>query len=404
MLKDKLEIFIITYNREKYLKHTLEQVYSKKSPIRDFKITILDNKSTDGSAELIDNAIADFPNSKHVIHNRNIGGNGNIARCYELASMEYFWILCDDDEINFGNWAGVEKAILEDNADCVVVSNYVHPKQGVGQLMGQLSFVPAGIYKTENLTDTVMQNISFQISCCFPQLALVCKLINDNKKFVILDDWIVQMVEHPAVSSYSRGMDNDKHPLMANMTWSMGFMKTIQMIKDEKTRELIIEQYHNENGIYMLHPNTFLNENIKCANSSFSNQQEFYCLLPNRLKLLYSYGSSSGLFSNEFTEKINGLQAELVRESLTYRTGKIFLFIPKTVLKIFRKILHICRGGCKHLHEFYQNRKSFICKIESHSSRYRFTGNFALDLFYSERNVGKTIPSAEFSFAGGIYA
>ena len=133
-------------------------------------------------------------------------------------------------------------------------------------------------------------------------------------------------------------------------------------------------------------------------------QQEFYCLLPNRLKLLYSYGSSSGLFSNELTEKINGLQAELVRESLTYRTGKIFLFIPKTVLKIFRKILHICRGGCKHLHEFYQNRKSFICKIESHSSRYRFTGNFALDLFYSEKNVGKTIPSAEFSFAGGIYA
>ena len=350
MLKDKLEIFIITYNREKYLKHTLEQVYSKKSPIRDFKITILDNKSTDGSAELIDNAIADFPNSKHVIHNRNIGGNGNIARCYELASMEYFWILCDDDEINWqwSTWSQVESAV-EQGADAIVVSNYINPKENVAQLLGQLSFVPAGIYKTENLTDTVMQNISFQISCCFPQLALVCKLINDGKKIVILDDWIVQMVEHPAVSSYSRGMDTDKHPLMANMTWSLGFMKTIQMIKDEKTRELIIEQYHNENGIYMLHPNTFLNENIKGGNGSFSNRQEFYGLLPDRLKLLYSYETSCGSFSYELADslagKINGLEAELVRKSFNYRVGKLILFVPKLILKPFRKLLHICRGG-----------------------------------------------------------
>ena len=348
MLKDKLEIFIITYNREKYLKHTLEQVYSKKSPIRDFKITILDNKSTDGSAELIDKAIADFPNSKHVIHNRNIGGNGNIARCYELASMEYFWILCDDDEIDWqwSTWSQVESAV-EQGADAIVVSNYINPKENVAQLLGQLSFVPAGIYKTENLTDTVMQNISFQISCCFPQLALVCKLINDGKKIVILDDWIVQMVEHPAVSSYSRGMDTDKHPLMANMTWSLGFMKTIQMLKDEKTRELIIEQYHNENGIYMLHPNTFLNENIKGGNGSFSNRQEFYGLLPDRLKLLYSYETSCGSFSYELADslagKINGLEAELVRKSFNYRVGKLILFIPKLILKPFRKILHIGR-------------------------------------------------------------
>lgn len=341
MLKDKLEIFIITYNRKKYLEHTLQQVYSKKSPIRDFQITILDNKSSDGTSELIDKTIADFPNSKHVIHNRNIGGNGNIARCYELASKEYFWILCDDDELDFGNWNAVEKAILEENADCVVVSNYIHPKQNVAQLLGQLSFVPAGIYKTENLTDTVMQNIGFQISCCFPQLALVCKLINDNKKFVILDDWIVKMVEHPAVASYTRGMDSDKHPLMANMIWSMGFMKTIQMIKDEKLRETIIEQYHNENGSYMLHPNVFLGENITLGNRSYVNQMEYYSLLPDRLKLLYSYVTSIKMHSdeimNDYARKISNIQADLVRNSFNYRVGKAILFLPKLFLRPFRK-------------------------------------------------------------------
>lgn len=349
MLKDKLEIFIITYNRKKYLEHTLHQVYAKGSPVRDFHITILDNKSTDGSSELIDKTIADFPNSKHIIHNRNIGGNANIARCYELAQKDYFWILCDDDEIDFRAWESVEEAILKEDADAVVVSNYIHPKQGTAQLLGQLSFVPAGIYKTENLTDTVMQNIGFQISCYFPQLALVCKLINDGKKFVILDDWIVQMVEHPTVSSYSRGMDDDKHPLMANMTWSLGFLKTIQMIRDEKLRGEIIEQYHNENGTYMLHPNTFITENIKLANGSFTNCMEFYSLLPDRIKLLYSYETSCASFSYELTDslagKINGLQAELVRKSFNYRVGQIVLFLPKLILKPFRKILHIGKGG-----------------------------------------------------------
>lgn len=370
MLNDKLEIFIITYNRKEKLKHTLSKVYSKKSPIRDFKITILDNKSTDGTSELIDEAIAEFPNSKHIIHNRNIGGNGNIARCYELASKEYFWILCDDDEIewSFSSWAQVEQAINE-GADAIVVSNYINPKESVAQLLGQLSFVPAGIYKTANLTDTVMQNINFQISCCFPQLALVCKLINDNKKFVILDDWIVKMLPNFADASYSRGMDSDKHPLMANMTWSIGFLKTIQMIKDEKLREEIIETYHNENGIFMLHPNVFINENIKGGNNSFLNQQEFYSLLPDRLKFLYSYETAAGRLSFEQSDlllsKISNLQADLVKKSFNYRVGRIVLFVPKLILKpiykLYRKICRLIAGGVQQYSLIFSHITKAFC-------------------------------------------
>lgn len=279
MLKDKLEIFIITYNRKVYLEHTLQQVYSENSPIRDFQITILDNKSTDGSSELIDNVIADFHNSKHIIHNRNIGGNANIARCYELASKEYFWILCDDDEIDWTYWHDVEKAIFEEKADAVVVSNYINPKENVAQLLGQLSFVPAGIYKTENLTDTVMQNISYQISCCFPQLSLVCKLINDNKKFVILDEWIVQMVEHPSISSYSRGMDSDKHPLMANMTWATGMMITLQLLHDVKLRKFLLKNLYLGNAEKMLLPKSFLRHNEHNGHYSRYNLCIYKCFL-----------------------------------------------------------------------------------------------------------------------------
>ena len=331
MLKEKLEIFIITYNRKQYLIHTLEQIYAQTSPVRDFQITILDNKSTDGTSELIDKAIADFPNSSHVTHNRNIGGNGNIARCYELASKEYFWILCDDDEIDFDAWRDVEKAILEEHADCVVVSNYIDPKRNIAQLLGQLSFVPAGIYKTENLTDTVMQNIEFQISCCFPQLALVCKLINDNKKFVILDNWIVKMVEHCAISSYTREMDSDKHPLMANMTWSLGFLKTIQMIRDDKLREQIVYNYQNEKKKFMLHPDTFFFNNELLGIESFENMQEYYSLLPDKMKLIFTY--------LDYLMTRSKYNSKLVECSWNYRIGSVVLFLPKLLLRLLRILL-----------------------------------------------------------------
>lgn len=195
-----------------------------------------------------------------------------------------------------------------------------------------------------------MQNIMFQISCYFPQLALVCKLINDDKKIVILDDWIVKMCLHVETSSYYRGMDSDKHPLMANMTWALGFIRTLQLIKDEKIRTEIIEQFQNENGVYMLHPNIFLQENemvnAKTGNNSFINKVEYYSLLPDRMKLLYSYESACGFYSNEISNRlegrVNNLEIENAKlkvfNSWNFTVGRIILFIPKLFISPFRMI------------------------------------------------------------------
>ena len=108
-LKNKLDIILITYNRKKFLTRTLEQIFSEKSPIKNLDITILNNVSTDGSTELINEYCQKFPNIKHVIHNHNIGGNANIARAFEIASKDYVWVLCDDDFYNWENWAEIER-------------------------------------------------------------------------------------------------------------------------------------------------------------------------------------------------------------------------------------------------------------------------------------------------------
>jgi glycosyltransferase involved in cell wall biosynthesis len=98
MLKDILEIFLITYNRKIYLQKTFNQIFANSSPIKNFDITILNNKSTDGTTELIEKYREKFNNIKHIIHNRNIGGNANIARAFELATKNmsgyYVTMIC----------------------------------------------------------------------------------------------------------------------------------------------------------------------------------------------------------------------------------------------------------------------------------------------------------------------
>lgn len=330
-----LEIFLITYNRKEKLQNTLKKIYSDDSPIRNFKITILDNKSTDGSSELINSFISNYPNSKHIIHNRNIGGNANIARCYELAMYKYFWILCDDDDINWTNWQAVEQEIEADK-DIIVVSNYLNPKENLAQLIGQLSFVPAGIYKTSMLNDTIMQNIEFQISTMFPQLSLVCAGINKNANIAILDTPIVKMV-YNTNSSYTRGMSQtEKHPLMANMCWPIGFLKSIQMINDKEKIKFIIENLKLENGEQVLYPDSFIDVNKKICNSSFFNEAEYFALLPEKQKLMfvYDYYKQKSLKNTDFSFYENSeLKYQKIVNSTTYKLGSLLLYLPKKLLR-----------------------------------------------------------------------
>jgi len=284
-LKNTLEIILVTYNRKEHLQNTFDQIFAENSPIKNLDITILDNKSTDGTTELIQEYVKKFPNIKHVIHNRNIGGNANIARAFEIASQKYVWILCDDDEYDWTYWHEVEQAI-ENDYDAVVVANYLNPKKDVAQLVKQLTFVPAGIYKTENITDTVMVNAEFNLSNMFAQLAITCHLINENKKIYICDNWIVNMVPHGGEETYTRGLDGAKHPLMSNMLWHVGFINSMHMIKDAKQRSFIIDKVSLHKN-WVSHYYYFFAINEKIANNSFKNICDIFCGMNFRQKFFF---------------------------------------------------------------------------------------------------------------------
>lgn len=237
VLKDDLEIFLITYNRELYLKRTLKLLFALNSPVRDCQITVLDNKSPDRTAALVKRYQKRFPNLELITHNRNISGNGNICRAMELASKKYFWILCDDDSYDWTHWDEIQSG-LEDGFDAVLTErNSPSNDLETPVLLNEMSFVPACIYKTENLTDVVMQNAMVNIYASFPHLALATMLINENKRILIPEHTVIrQGFALKGAASYVRGLKRNVHFRQSHVNLFSGYINSYQMIADKKLR------------------------------------------------------------------------------------------------------------------------------------------------------------------------
>ena len=205
--KDKLQIVLITYNRERYLSETLSTLFSEASPVKDFDITILDNHSTDGTRALVEKHQSTHPNLKYICHNRNIGGNANIARAFEIATREYLWIICDDDDYDWSAWNGVENAI-EENHNVICVADFNIPKDkrtDAAHLIHQMTFLPSVIINTSLLTAEALRNIYDTTIFMFPHLAPIIMHVNQGGKIFLAPKPIVHFGEHRADSSFIRG-------------------------------------------------------------------------------------------------------------------------------------------------------------------------------------------------------
>ena len=243
-MKNRLQIYLITYDRKKLLEKTLEQIFDESSPICGYDITILDNASTDGTSELIEEYAKRFSNIKHIRHSVNIGGNANICRAYELAAhcgKEYAWVLCDDDFYDFSNWKEVEENIQK-GKDIICLADYSFPsvqdkENKVCQLF-QLTFVPACIFRTDIITDSVLMNMYESIFTMFQQLCPVIKVINNAGEIHVLSKPVVfnGMKQHSGNHdvSFTRGSEKTLVTERKRKTiWMLGFVNILTLLDDK---------------------------------------------------------------------------------------------------------------------------------------------------------------------------
>jgi len=93
---DDIDIFILSYNRGEMIGATIQSLLNQ--TLDGFKITILDNASTDNTAEVVaalNSARLDFCTVP-----ANLGAVKNFKRTQELASKKYLMIFHDDDQLH----------------------------------------------------------------------------------------------------------------------------------------------------------------------------------------------------------------------------------------------------------------------------------------------------------------
>lgn len=242
-LKDKLDIFLITYNRCEELQDTLNELLSENSPIKDYSIKIIDNNSTDDTYNIVQLFRQKYSNLSYEKNKYNIGGNANIMKAFYEAEKEYVWVLADNDHYCWDSWHEVEKAI-EEGMDAIVVSNYGCPEISVAQLYNQATFLPGVIYKTSNIDDTVMGNMAYNISNMFPHSALFAKLINKNGNIYITKKGIVAIGDNRDKKTgkhvYTRGYSELMHPYLKEMSWLTGYANSILLLNNKKIRNICL--------------------------------------------------------------------------------------------------------------------------------------------------------------------
>jgi len=285
-LKDKLGIVLITYNRKDFLEKTFQQIFANNSPIKDFEITILNNASTDGTDDLINEYCLKIPNLKHIKNKINIGGNANIVKAYtEYSNKDYIWLLCDNDTYNWDSWHEVENAI-ENDFDCILTKNC---KNTNSEIFHQANFAPSCIYKTKNITTTVVENMYDNIRNLFPHLALIAKNINDGNKFYIVKKDIVNIGINPELKTmYIRDLIQDEVPKSRRMIfWSVGFFNSIELIKDRKKQiEIIDGLRHFHKSLFELFK-TIIIYNQELRDDYFYNLQQIFRVLSFKQKLKF---------------------------------------------------------------------------------------------------------------------
>lgn len=131
----RLDVFILSYNRADFLLETLESL--KAQTFQDFRIIVLDNASTDHTAEVV----RDFSQKRSAIlhqHPTNIGWLDNFLKVGSLAEPDWVMAFHDDDIIH-PRYIECAMAALDSHPNCrLIASNYVGvEKPALAALFGQ---------------------------------------------------------------------------------------------------------------------------------------------------------------------------------------------------------------------------------------------------------------------------
>lgn len=170
----KLDVYILTYNRAKYLSETIRSVLNQS--YSEFTLYILDNCSTDDTPSVVTEFIDE--RLHYIRHEKNIGGIGNLNYALEHCKADYCVIFHDDD-LMCEDFLMKEVEILESNEDIDIVSCNCFNIDENSNVIEKEYPICKDIFFTD--FDKMLDDyLMFQKTLCFPTIMYRMKMVRDN--------------------------------------------------------------------------------------------------------------------------------------------------------------------------------------------------------------------------------
>lgn len=130
-LEKLFSICIPTYNREKFLRNSLESLYRQLNNANREQVEVMvsNNCSTDGTHELVQEYIARGMHLTYFCNEKNLGADGNILQCIYRAQGKYVLVLGDDDLFLPGAVDTLLEILKQDDYGAVYISGRPYREQ-----------------------------------------------------------------------------------------------------------------------------------------------------------------------------------------------------------------------------------------------------------------------------------
>ncbi len=274
MRQNITEIILPVHNQISFLKYFFEKVLTLDIIFSDnFTVTVLDNASTDNTDKFVSECQDRFKNLRYIKNAYNRDFSSSVFRAYEIANQDYIWIINPADTIKFDAIIKIPQ-LLKTFPDALVFE--VSPKERY-QIFNKFLNLSNTIYKTSNITDTVIFNAENNIGNRLVHLAPAAALINENKEILFAEESITKVAKDNEFNE-NLGLF---HTLKKNMFFELAYLNSLYMLKDKKLRLKLSDAFYDkQKGIKVLGETK---NNLKYrfdffSGLSFKNKVKFLCL------------------------------------------------------------------------------------------------------------------------------
>ena len=243
-LEDLLSIVIATYNKSSLLEKTLQALLE--SPVKNCRITVLNNHSTDDTLRICDKYSKLF--IRFHVHTQpvNLGsGSANYIHSINFCDTEYIWHLADDDRYDFSLFEDVKDAIISGKYDIIHVGAHLEGTWNWGEentprklcekgynYFRFASFLPCSIFRYDYYTKYIKEAYA-AISLWYPHMPCLIQAYKN--------DTLIYVSKKQIVTAVMGGQT------YGNYIPIRGFALLSSLFEDNKTRNQFMKSQYSKN-------------------------------------------------------------------------------------------------------------------------------------------------------------